>query len=87
MNILRPVSRTLGQNLPGNQRVSSESEETDCDCWPQDARQPPGPSTSAGSNSKKDPSGVNEAGVLFRLEEAAPKGIKSATNFHPQTRF
>ena len=25
--------------------------------------------------------------VLFRLEEAAPKGIKSATNFHPQTRF
>ena len=76
-----------GQNLPGNQRVSSESEETDCDCWPQDAGQPPGPSTSAGSNSKKDPSGVNEAGVQFRLEEAAPKGIKSATNFHPQTRF
>ncbi len=35
----------------------------------------------------KDPSGVNEAGVLFKLEEAAPKGIKSATNFHPQTRF
>ena len=22
-----------GLNLPGNQRVSSESEETDCDCW------------------------------------------------------
>jgi hypothetical protein len=76
-----------GQNLSGNQRVSSESEETDCDCWPKDAGQPPGPSTSAGSNSKKDPSGANEAGVLFRLEEAAPKGIKSATNFHPQTRF
>ena len=33
------------QNLPGNQRVSSESEESDCDCWPQDAGQPPGPST------------------------------------------
>ena len=75
------------QSLPENQRVSSESEETDCDCWPQDAEQPAGPSTSAGSNSKKDPSVVNEAGVLFRLEEAFPKGIKSATNFHPQTRF
>ena len=64
-----------GQNLPGNQRVSSESEETDCDCWPQDAGQPPGPSTSAGSNSKKDPSGVNEAGCYSGLRKPLPKEL------------
>jgi hypothetical protein len=64
-----------GQNLPGNQRVSSESEETDCDCWPQDAGQPPGPSTSAGSNSKKDPSGVNEAGCYSGLRKPFPKEL------------
>ena len=65
----------FGQNLPGNQRVSSESGETDCDCWPQDAGQPPGPSTSAGSNSKKDPSGVNEAGCYSGLRKPFPKGL------------
>ena len=64
-----------GQNLPGNQRVSSESEETDCDCWPQDAGQPPGPSTSAGSNSKKDPSGVNKAGCYSGLRKPFPKEL------------
>ena len=65
----------FGQNLPGNQRVSSESEETDCDCWPQDAGQPPGPSTSAGSNSKQDPGGVNEAGCYSGLRKPFPKEL------------
>ena len=64
-----------GQNLPGNQRVSSESEEIDCDCWPQDAGQPPGPFTSAGSNSKNDSSGVNEAGCYSGLRKPFPKEL------------
>ena len=50
------------QSFPGDQRVSSESEETDCDCRPQDAAQLPEPLTSLALQAA--PQWCDHAGLL-----------------------
>ena len=70
------VSRTLGKTSLEINGLALRARRPIAIVDPEIPGQPPGPSTSAGSNTKKDPSGVNETnGCYIRLEEAVPKEL------------